>query len=105
MHAEIEPEQQAEEGEPAPCVRLIGFLPPPQHRPQDQSREHRRQDIRRELDAVLPQRIAEGERECAEPPASDRCESEIRYTVGWSKHPEREEDYEPAGSSSLRPDN
>ena len=65
VDAEVEPEEEAEEGEPRPSIGAVGVGPPAQHRPQNQPREDGREDVRRELGRVGPERPAEGERQRA----------------------------------------
>ena len=81
MHAEIETKEQPEQREPTPRVGVISLLPPPEHRPQHEAREGHRQHIRRELNSVFPERVAERERPSAEGPAIDGRSTETRIAV------------------------
>ncbi len=65
MDAKVQADEQSQEKQPAPGIRVGGTLPPAQQGPEEEAREHARQDIRRELNCILPKGLAEREGERA----------------------------------------
>lgn len=66
VDAEVQSEHETEHGQIAPRMIVVGVPPPAHHGEQDETREHRGQDVRRELRRVLPQRRGERKGQCTE---------------------------------------